>query len=67
MTFGPVDEPMRLPPSEYGGDGEYGWATSDDLGESKGRVLSGGERAAVLRRDARKALEQAYLLAPDGS
>jgi hypothetical protein len=50
MTIGPLDEPVPETESEYGGDGKTGWA--DDLGQSKGRVLTAGERAAKLRRDA---------------
>ncbi|MGH8825140.1 MAG: hypothetical protein ACRDVN_11755 [Jiangellaceae bacterium] len=42
--------------SEFGGDGRTGWA--GDLGQSKGRVLTGGERAALLRRAMRADLPE---------
>jgi hypothetical protein len=54
-----VDEPRKLGTSEYDDD-DLGWAGRGDLGASKGRVLSGGERAALLRREAREAMEQVY-------
>ena len=46
---GPLDESRKLGPSEFDDD-DLGWAGRGDLGQSKGRVLTGGERAAVLRR-----------------
>ena len=50
MTIGPLDEPAPETESEFGGDGRTGWA--HDLGQSKGRQLTGGELAAEVRRDA---------------
>ena len=58
-TFGPLDVPATGE-SEFAGDGKYGWEKSDDLGRSKGRVLSGGEEAALLRREAHEAMERTY-------
>jgi hypothetical protein len=59
MNFGPLDEPTTLGPSEYDDD-DIGWAGRGDLGASKRRVLSAGEEAALLRKQAREAIEQAY-------
>jgi hypothetical protein len=50
QPYGQLDESPRLGPSEYDDD-DLGWAGRDDLGESIGRALTGGERAAKFRRD----------------
>ena len=54
---GPWDEPTKLGPSEFDDD-DLGWA--GDLGISKGRQPTAGEEAALLRQDARAAMERAY-------
>ena len=51
MTNGPLNEQQKLGPSEYDDD-DLGWAGKGDLGQSKGRVLSGGARGAPSTRDA---------------
>jgi hypothetical protein len=57
MTFGPLDEPAKLGPSEFD-DGDLGWA--GDLGISKGRILPAHEEASLLRREANAAMDRAY-------
>ena len=49
--YGPLDGERKLGPSEFDDD-DLGWAGRGDLGVAKGRQPTGGERAALFRREA---------------
>ena len=51
QQYGPLGEDKPLGPSEYDDD-DLGWAGRGDLGQPKGRVLTGGERGALFRHEA---------------
>lgn len=45
IPFGPLDEPLKLGPTEFGGDDSLGW--TGDLGVAKGRELTAAERSLL--------------------